>query len=291
MIPVRLHRIAFALLILHQSALSASATPPTRALSQVPSITEILFALDLDDRIVGVSTFCRFPPEALQKPKIGGLHDSDLERILALQPDWAALFHGQSKIGDVLTARGCRVDYIDAETIADVYATIRRVGEVFEVPERADKLIESMSREIRHFRDAMRGIPRKRVLYVVGREPGALKNLYGAGRDNFLSEMIEIAGGTNCVEGSLGRYPVLSRESILTSNPEVILDAGATESEKSAQSMPPEWEILATVRAVKDRRVIPIDDPHLTIPGPSIPESIRKLVALIHGPEALQRIP
>ncbi len=191
----------------------------------------------------------------------------------------------------MLAARGCRVDYIDAETIADVYTTIRRVGAVFEVAERADRLVESMSREISAIQMAVRRLPPKRVLYVVGREPGALKNLYGAGRDTFLSEMIEIAGGINCVEASLGRYPVLSRESILASNAEVILDAGAAEAEKAAQSMPPEWEILATLRAVKDRRVIPIEDPHLTIPGPSIPESIRKLIVLIHGEEAARQVP
>ncbi len=264
--------------------------PPKRAVSQVPSITEILFALGQEDRVVGVSRFCRFPPGAQAKPKVGGLHDADLERILALNPDWIALFKGQSKIGDVLTAHGCQVYYCDVETIEQMYASIRLLGDTFSVPEKASAVISSMSREFQDIRQRLADLPRKRILYVVGREPGSLKQLYGAGHGTFLAEILDIVGATSCVDPKLGRYPVISREAIILANPDIIVDGGATPVERESGVIPPEWSALASVSAVREKRILMIDDPHLTIPGPGITASIRKLAILIHGEAAGQRL-
>ncbi len=264
--------------------------PPKRAISQVPSITEILFTLGQQDRVVGVSRFCQFPPEAKAKPKVGGLYDADLERILALNPDWIALFGGQSKIGDVLAARGCSVYYCSVETVPQMLASIRYLGEVFAVPEKAEALVSSISSEFQDLREKLKGLPRKRVLYVVGREPGSLKQLYAAGPGTFLSEILDIIGATNCVTSNLGRYPVLSREALIVANPEVILDGGVTPEEMADGAIPPEWSALASISAVKEKKIIVVDDPHLTIPGPGITESIRKLAVMIHGDVARQML-
>ena len=268
---------------------SPGGEPPRRAISQVPSITEILFSLGQEERVAGVSRFCRFPPEAQAKPKVGGLHDADLERILALNPDWIALFKGQSKIGDVLTARGCQVYYCDVETIEQMYVSIQYLGAVFSVPEKAGELIGSMSSGFQDIRHRLADLPRKRVLYVVGREPGSLKQLYGVGQGTFLAEILEMVGATNCVDPKLGRYPVISREAIIVANPEVILDGGATPADRQSGIIPPEWSALASVSAVREKRILMIDDPHLTIPGPGITASIRDLAFKIHGEAARQR--
>lgn len=281
--------VALAALAASVSALAAE--PPRRAISQVPSMTEILFALGQQDRVVGVSRFCQFPPEAKDKPKVGGLHDADLERILTLDPDWIALFKGQSKIGDVLTARGCQVYYCDVETFGQMVDSIRLLGEVFAVPEKAAALVSSMSADLRDLRNRLADLPRKRVLYVVGREPGSLKQLYGVGHGTFLAEILEIVGATNCVDPALGRYPVISREAIILANPEVILDGGASPIEMEGGTIPPEWSVLASVSAVREKRILPVDDPHLTIPGPGIIGSIRKLAVMIHGEMAKQKLP
>ncbi|MBK7495344.1 MAG: ABC transporter substrate-binding protein [Candidatus Omnitrophica bacterium] len=251
------------------------AEPPQRVVSQVPGITEILFSLEQGNKIVGVSTYCRYPPEALQKPKVGGLHDSDLEKMLVLRPDWIALFAGQDKIGDVLERNGCRVFYSSGETISDLLKTIRELGRIFEVPAVADNLVSSISRELQEVREQCAQLPRKRVLYAVGREPGSLKQLYGVGHGSFLEELMNLVGGENCLSPSLGRYPVLSREALILANPEVILDAGASPGEIGAKVMPPEWGSLASVQAVREKNVIPFEDPHISIPGPSIAESAK----------------
>jgi iron complex transport system substrate-binding protein len=292
MIPGRaLYTLKLILLSLLLSAQrNALSAPPSRVISQVPGTTELLYALGLQDRIVGVSTFSKFPPEVREKPGIGGLHDADLEKILILQPDWAVLFKGQDKVSDVLKARGCRVYACQVETIGEMYSSIREIGEIFEIPERAAHLINTISREIAVIRGKLSTLPRKKVLYVVGREPGSLKQLYGVGSGNFMAEMIEAAGGNIAVSPHLGLYPVLSLESILLANPEVILDGGASQLEQESGKMPSEWETLPTLRAVQEKRVVPIDDPRLTIPGPAIPDSIRKLAVLIHGKEAEDRL-
>lgn len=264
--------------------------PPQRVISQVPSITEILFALGQGERIVGVSTYCRFPPEALQKPKVGGLHDSDLEKMLVLRPDWIALFAGQDKIGDVLSRNGCQVFYCSVETISELFKVIIEMGRVFDVSSQAENLVSSISSELKVIGEKCVQVPRKKVLYVVGREPGSLKQLYGVGHGSFLEEMMQLVGGDNCLSPQLGRYPVLSREALILANPEVILDAGASPAEISGKNMPPEWESLASVQAVRDRHVIPFDDPHISIPGPSIAESARKLAVLIHGESIRSRL-
>lgn len=265
---------------------TAIADPPSRAISQVPSVTEILFALGQGNRLVGVSEYCRFPPEAQDKPKIGGLHDASLEKILTLRPDWAALFAGQTTLAQSLESRGCRIFSTNAETIDEVYETIRMIGGDFEIPAEAEELCQSIQNQIQDLRDKLAGLPRKRVLYIVGREPGSLKQMYGVGSGTFMEEMLNLAGGDSVINPGLGKYPVISRENLILANPEIILDGGADKASKESGTIPGEWRILESVEAVRNQKIVAIDDPHLTIPGPSIPEQIRKLALFIHGADA-----
>jgi iron complex transport system substrate-binding protein len=253
-------------------------------ISQVPSITETLYALGLEDRIVAVSRYCRFPPRAQEKPTIGGFHDASYESIIAASPDWVAIFPGQGELIRFLESLNCRVYAPTLETFADVFAIFDELGKVFDVEERAAELVKSVSDEIQDLSREFQGLPRKRVLYVVGREPGSLKGLYVVGDNNFMNEMLESAGAENVgaiAEG--GRYPVLSLETLLRLDPEIILDGGAGEEPATQDATPSEWTALSSLAAVRAEKVIPVHDPHLTIPGPSIPENIRKLANLLHG--------
>jgi len=263
---------------------------PRRAVSTIPSVVETLFALGQGDRLVGVSPYCRFPPEALQKAKVGSFHDANLETILALEPDWVALFDTQEKIAAVLEKMNCRVYRNSAETLEEVYSVIRDLGAEFRVPDRAERLVASIRNEIESIEERLAGLPTKRVLYVVQRQPGALQQIYCVGRGNFMNEMIEAAGGVNCVEASLGRYPILSKENVILADPETILDVDPSRQGEEIRGTPEEWKTLSTVKAVRADSVHRIDDAHLSIPGPGIPRNVRRIAVLIHGEEARSRL-
>ena len=264
---------------------------PQRVISQVPAITEILYALGQEDRIVGVSKYCRFPPDAQNKPKIGGFHDASLESIIALKPDWIALFQGQDELKSVLEPIGCRVFSPTMETIADVCDIIRQLGSVFGASERAEGVVASMEKDIDAIKTSLADLPRRRTLFVVGREPGSFKGLYCVGKGGFVEEMLNAAGAESALaQEPVGRYPILSLETLMRVDPEVILDCGASPADVEAGRMPSEWQAFASLQAVHRNQVVPVHDDHLTIPGPSIPSSVRKLACFIHGASAEERL-
>jgi len=281
--------ISVSILIIGVQAISAWATePPKRIVSTIPSVTEILYALGLEERLVGVSQFCLFPPEAQEKEKVGAFHDPNLEKIIALRPDWIALFGRQDKIEAVMRPLGCEIYTHQDYTTRDVFGSIEEIAKIFSVEDRAAKLITQITTEVADLQERLSPLPRKKVLYVVGRNPGTLQQLFAVGRETFMHEILEAAKCENCVSSSYGKFPILSRETLIVSNPEVILDMAATEREVEQGIMPPEWKALASVSAVRNGRIIPVGDMHLTIPGPSIPETIRKVALLVHGEAAAQ---
>jgi iron complex transport system substrate-binding protein len=279
------------LLLWEMSTPSQAGQPaPERVISTIPSLTEILYALHLEDRIIGVSKFCRYPAEAQKKEIVGGFMDPNLEKIITLRPDWIAVFGNNTRVIDAVEPLGTRVYSKHIETSSETFETILEMGQVFHVEASAENLVKSIQQEFRAIGEALADLPARRVLYVVGRTPGTLQQLYAVGKGSFMDEMLVRARGINCVEANLGAFPVLSREALLISNPEVIIDAGAAPEQALQGVIPPEWDVLASVQAVREKRIIPLDDPRLTIVGSAMPDILRKIAILIHGDAARSRL-
>jgi iron complex transport system substrate-binding protein len=267
---------------------SAGDNRPARIISCAPNLTEMLFALGAGDRIIGVTRYCRYPPEAESKEKLGDLFSPNLEAMVAARPDLIVLVPGNRKIQDFFATRpGPRIVETNAcETIADIEATVLKLGNVIGDNERAGAIVEGIDAGLDSLRAAWEGAPPVRYLMVLGHDQGALEQIYVVGRSTYLTELTTLVGGINVVEAELGRYPIVTREAIVAMNPDVIFerylgDRPATTAEKAA--LRALWNTMPTLQAVKTGRVIVMDDNHITINGIDLVASAGKIARLLHA--------
>lgn len=279
------------LLIARLSLASAddTVTSPTRIISCAPNLTEMLFALGAGDSVIGVTRYCQYPPEARALPKYGDLYNPSLEAMVAAQPDTIVLLPGNQKVMDYFREREnvCLVQTINPESIAEIEQTIMELGTAIGREERARALVQSMRDGFRKVAAKHALVEKPTVLIVIGRERGTLANLYAAGANTYFSELLEIAGAENAVQDAdLGRYPVLNRETLLRMNPDIIIEThhDAADSETTAE-MKAAWRALTMIRAVRNARLLVLEDKHLLVPGPHLDRDARYLAELIHGHE------
>ncbi len=207
---------------------AASVKPPARIVSTSPGITEVLFALGLGDRVVGVSTYCRYPDATQSLPKVGTFLRPNTEIIARLRPDLAIVGRGGSDIPRQLAVVGVRSLTVQhAQTLNDVYSMIRALGRAAGVDARAEALVGEIAGRLDRVGAAARVPARRKVLIIVGRSPGSLTDLVAVGRDSFLDELATLAGGLNVLsDPALPSYPRISMETVIRLDPDVIVDAG-----------------------------------------------------------------
>jgi iron complex transport system substrate-binding protein len=262
---------------------------PTRIVSTSPSITETLFALGLGDRVVGVSTYCRFPPEAAKLPKVGSFLEPDPELIAGLRPDLVVVH----EVGNGLDRRlaSLRIPFIIVErgSLASAYSSMRRIAAAAATPERADGLIGDVQRRLAAIRRAGMAQPKRRVLFIIGRRPGMLADLIAIGPGSYIDELIEIAGGTNVMAlPGQPEYPRISMETVLRLDPDVIVDTvdmGDTDAERRERQPLNErlWSAYGTLTAVRTRHVHATTTDALVVPGPRVVEAAEWVATLLTG--------
>jgi len=250
---------------------------PHRIVSLAPSITETLFALGLGERVVGVTQYCDYPPEARAKPKVGYIHPN-LESVVALQPD-LVLAPREFLRGEVLgKLEQLKIPtYImDAGMIDDVLSHIRTLGRMLGASDAADELAGRMQRHLDEIKARTATLPRPRVLYVLNSEP-----LITVGPGSFIHQAIELAGGSNIAASARMAYPRLSMESVLKADPELIVfpssvvERGPTEEQER-------WQRWTTLSAVKRGRFRRLPNELLNRPGPRIVQGIETLARILH---------
>lgn len=266
----------------------SEAAIPERIITMAPSLTEMVYALGEQDRLVGVSDYCKFPPEAQEKPHIGALVSTNYEQVLALEPDLVVLRPDQARIATKLEGLGIASVQIRAESLADVFTSIQQVGELLGKAREAAFLSLEIQEDLAKLeaRSAFAyGSTPPRVLLVVGRSPGTLQQIYAAGTGAFLSELLEATGAANALQNTKIPWPIISREALLALDPDIILDASrqmggqAREQEQHIAA----WSQMPTLRAVREGRIVTVQNDHMMIPGPSVAKSARMLAELIDG--------
>jgi iron complex transport system substrate-binding protein len=259
------------------------AKPPQRVVSLAPSITEMLFALGLDEQIVGVTNFCNYPPAAEAKPKIGYTHPN-LESLLALRPDMVAA-PSEFLRPDVLAKLDelkISVFILRAKSLEDVLSHIHLLGRIFDRSSAADAVTRHMRERLGQIARQLETTPSTRVLYVLSSQP-----LITVGPDSYIHQMIGLAHGINIATAASGAYPRLNMETVLEENPEVLLfPVGSTEgvSETERQT----WSRWTGLSAVQHRRLHVVSSDALNRPGPRVVDGLEQLARAIH-PEAFSR--
>jgi iron complex transport system substrate-binding protein len=281
-----LHR-HFCLLPFAFCLLISAAAQPQRIVSTAPSITEMLYALGLGDRVAGVTTFCHYPPEATKKPKIGNYLRPDLETIIALRPGLVIMERTGVRQAERLPSLKLNVLEVDDGTIPGIYESIQRIGAAAGVPERAAALCAQIRAGLDQIRGRLAQLPRRRILFVVGHTPGRLEDLIVAGRGAYLDQVMEIAGAANIFRDTLAAYAKVSVEQVLARNPEVIVDmgemaqtSGVTEEQKRA--VVALWNRYPMLAAVKQRRVFAVASDIFVVPGPRVVEAARAFAQMAH---------
>lgn len=256
---------------------------PKRIVSLAPSVTETLFALGLDREIVGVTRYCKYPPEAGKRKKVGGLYDLNYEAVVELHPD-LVIMTGLFSDGAVqLDKLGLNILIVPYDTVGDVLDSTIKIGKATGRTEEAEKLAASIKKELAAARASRPGGTPPRVMIVVDRNPGNLQGLFVAGGKNFLNELLKIAGGKNIFADAAVGYPQPSLEEIISRNPEIIIETriGGKLSEKDKKRTAEEWNALGNIDAVKNGRIYIWTDYFLTVPGPrigSIAGKFRKVI-------------
>jgi iron complex transport system substrate-binding protein len=255
------------------------ATPPRRVVVLAPSLTDVVIALGLRDRLVGVTTLDD-APEVRSLPRVGGFLDPSPEAILALSPDlvlWVTdggALPAVRRIAELSAAssRPFPILALPIVNVADVLATPRVVGDALGAPEAGARLARELEAAVADVRRRAAAVRPRRVLFVVGREP-----LVVAGPGSFADELLRIAGAENVVKGTRP-WPVYPLEKAVADDPEVVVDAAAREPAAGI-------ERLAAIPAVRRGAVVRLPNDDLLRAGPRMVRGLRDLVRGLH-PEA-----
>jgi iron complex transport system substrate-binding protein len=253
------------------------AQPPARIISLAPSITEMLFAMEAGEQLVGVTDFCDFPPDALKKPKVG-YSNPNLESLVALQPDLVVAPHDFLKpdvIGKLEQLK-IPVFILADKNVEGIFVHIQTLGRIVGRSSKADTIAMQLRQQVAVIQRRIEGRIPVRMLYVLNSQP-----LITVGPGGFIDQLIRMAGGTNVAANSATPYPRLSMEAVLQEDPEVLVfpvgkAEGISESEQQT------WRQWSTMTAVKQGRLHQISADWLNRPGPRIARGLEALVEILH---------
>ncbi len=258
---------------------------PQRIVALAPNITEIIFALKQDHRLIGVTRYSDYPPEATKLPKVGSYVHLDIERIVALNPDLCiAIKDGNPKaVAQRLESLKIPVYAVDPKSLDTIMETILEIGKILNANDRAKALVQNMSSRIQRVRSLVKEtVNSPKVFFQIGISP-----IVSVGTPTFIHELILLAGGRNLSAGSTP-YPRFNREQVLALSPEVIIITSMARAAVFEQ-VKAEWSRWPELPAVRNGRIFLEDSNLFDRPTPRLVEGLELLVRLIH-PELFKEL-
>jgi len=259
---------------------------PARIVSMAPNLTEILFALGLDDKIVAVTRYSDYPPRAADKPKLGTFWQPNIEAIIAAKPDLVVTlgFQQQADVARRLNRIGYNCLMVNIETVEELFEAIHKIGTATGKQPEATNLAGDLRAKMKCLSSLVATGPRPTVLWVIDREP-----LRVAGRDTFVNELIELAGGVNAIGPTVHKYPPIGGEQVIASAPEVIIEPASSNGNIPDQyrSALDYWRRFSTVPAVANNRIYVIPPDTVSRLGPRVHQGLRSIAECIK-PELFQ---
>ncbi len=274
-------RLAFGIVTLGLTAGLAAA--PQRIISIAPSVTEILYGLGAFDRVVAVSDYCTYPPAVKSLPRVGGWHTPNLEKLVALHPDLVMMTEAQAPfIHDQLQQLGIKTLVTPSQTVEDALNAIEVIGRATGKEREATVLATATRSVLDRVRARARNLPHPVVLCVVDRTPGTLRDLYAATRGSFLTELIETAGGKVIVAPARTGYGKISKETVLTLNPEIIIDLMPGSKGQYADDPQAAWRDLPELKAVQLGKVYQVKEDFVPHASQMIAKTAVLFARLLH---------
>jgi len=251
---------------------------PARVISMAPSITEIIYALQEENRLKGATLYSDYPAAAKKLPRIGFYVRLDIERILALNPDLCiATRDGNPKaIVDRLSSLNIPVYVVNPHDLDSILDTILKIGSILNADHKAKILVGDLGRRIQRVKNrAAQSVYRPRVFFQIGISP-----IVSAGTGTFIHQLIDAAGGTNLAAGSYA-YPRFSKEQVLALVPDVIIITSMARQAVFEQ-VRDEWRRWPDIPAVRDERIYLVDSDLFDRPSPRLVSGLELLIRLIH---------
>lgn len=259
----------------------SSSKNPQRIVTLSPNLTEIAFALGLGSKIVAVSSDSDYPPEAKGKIPVGSFWQPNIEAIIASKPDLVITekFEQQKTAADSLNRLGIAILTLQVDTIDQLREAILQVGSASRCRQEAEGLSVNIDTQINNLRSKFAQAKKTKTLWVVQPEP-----LRVAGRNTFINELIEIAGGENVIGQTIQQYPQIGDEELLTCPAEVIIQSAMGKSDINEQQKEAEkiWAKLTNLPAVKNNRIYVVNSDLVLRLGPRLPQGIEKIARLVH---------
>ncbi len=266
-----------------------SESKPARIVSLAPNLTEILFALGLNERIAAVSSDSDYPPDAANKKRIGTFWQPNTEAIIASKPDLVITLQTrtehQKAVADSLKRLRFKVLTLKIEKIAELFTAIQKIGEVAGCEQRSGKLVNNISNQLNLLQSKVSSADKVKVLWVVQVEP-----LRVVGRNTFINELIELAGGENAIGPTIAQYPSLSSEEVLACGAETIIQSAMGTDNIPGQQQAAEafWSKFAALPAVRNNRIYVIEPDTTLRLGPRLPQGAETIARCLH-PDSFER--
>jgi cobalamin transport system substrate-binding protein len=243
----------------------------------------MLFAMGAGDRVVGVSSFDRFPPEVASRPQVGGLLDPNVERVLSLRPDLVVVYRTQGELQQQLARAGIAAFEYTHRDLSDVTQTLRLLGARIGAPA-ADATAADIERRLAAIGSQVAGRARPKTLLVIGREPGSLRQLRASGGYGFLHDLLELAGGEDVWRDVARESIEMSPEMVLARAPQVIIELHYGQSVDTSRLATERsvWKTLASVPAVRSDRIYLLLGDEFVVPGPRVVRAVEQLAKAIH---------
>jgi iron complex transport system substrate-binding protein len=269
---------------------SAKSGKPERIISLTPSTTEILYGVGAFPRVVAVSDYCTYPPDVAKLPRVGGWNNPNMEQIAGLRPDLVIFSDAQAQfVKDKVEAAGIRTLSVPSQTLEDAYKSIELVGQATGEEDAARKLLEQTRASVETVRLATERLPKRRVLCVVDRVPGTLRDLYTAGEQSFIAQLIREAGGEPLSPPSRANWGKMQKEAVVALDPDVVIDLMMHKAEGGFdEDTLAVWRELSSLRAVREGRVYALREETALHPSQFVGDTARRFAELIH-PEAFEK--
>jgi len=252
---------------------------PRRIVSLAPSVTEVLFEAGVGPRVVGVTSYCRFPREALALPKIGGYLTPSYEALVALQPDLVVTLAEHADVEPRIRALGIPILRVDHRSLEGIVRSVEQVGERCGVTTPAKRAADALRETLASAKRVVVGT-RPRVLICFGRAED-FRRLTAAAPGTIHDDLITQAGGVNVLTSDTIAYPTLSAEGVMRLNPDVIIEFSSGSAD--AKALRSQWSRLDSVRAVRTNRVYVFTGEFLSVPGPRFVRFATTIAQAIRG--------
>jgi iron complex transport system substrate-binding protein len=248
---------------------------PHRVICLMPSVTDTVFALGAGDDVVAISDYTEYPVAALKKPSVGDLINPSIETILSLHPDLVIGMQpkGPLEITDQLERVGIPIFLVSPHGIAGILHSVDTIGQALNRSSQADALSHSLQQRVDAVRARTKGLPAPRVFMPIWYDP-----ITTIGKNAFITEVIEAAGGHSVTDDLPSEWPTISMEVVLERAPDAILLVRGGKTTLQVLENRPGWN---SMKAIKERRVYYVDS-RINFASPVAIDALEDLAKQFH---------